>query len=150
MYSFYSCRSWKRKNTVKSSVSFYALGICSRKSCTSNVDEIEPCSQLNQHFNINYGLAKLYFFELAKRYETGRSWEGSETWFPKQIDSFGSKNLWIILVKAESYPKDHKEILKVSTHILRIEIVLNFVAMKVAIFLVHCWRLFFDVKIRIE
>jgi len=30
------------KNTVKSSVSFYAFGICGRKSCTKSVDEIEP------------------------------------------------------------------------------------------------------------
>ncbi len=30
------------KNTVKSSVSVYAFGICKRKSCTYNVDEIEP------------------------------------------------------------------------------------------------------------
>jgi len=30
------------KNTVKSSVSFYAYGICSNKSCTNNIDEIEP------------------------------------------------------------------------------------------------------------
>jgi len=30
------------KNTVKSSVSFYAFGTCGRKSCTQNVDEIEP------------------------------------------------------------------------------------------------------------
>jgi len=30
------------KNTVKSSVSFYAFGICTHKSCTQNVDEIEP------------------------------------------------------------------------------------------------------------
>jgi hypothetical protein len=30
------------KNTVKSSVSFDAFGICMRKSCTLNVDEIEP------------------------------------------------------------------------------------------------------------
>jgi len=30
------------KNTVKSSVSFYAFGIYERKSCTYNVDEIEP------------------------------------------------------------------------------------------------------------
>ncbi len=30
------------KNTVKSSVSFYAFGICVCKSCTLNVDEIEP------------------------------------------------------------------------------------------------------------
>jgi len=30
------------KNTVKSSVSFYAFGICKRESFTQNVDEIEP------------------------------------------------------------------------------------------------------------
>jgi len=30
------------KNTVKSSVYFYAFGICTRKSCTWNVDEIGP------------------------------------------------------------------------------------------------------------
>jgi len=29
------------KNTVKSSVSFYAFGICEHKSCTENVDEID-------------------------------------------------------------------------------------------------------------
>ncbi len=29
-------------NTVKSSVSFYAFGIYKRKSCTKNVDEMEP------------------------------------------------------------------------------------------------------------
>ncbi len=32
------------KNTVKSSVSFYAFGICKHKSCMENVDEIEPGS----------------------------------------------------------------------------------------------------------
>ncbi len=32
------------KNTVKSSVSFSAFGIYERKSCTLNVDEIEPLS----------------------------------------------------------------------------------------------------------
>ncbi len=30
------------KNTVKSYVYFYAFGICERKRCTLNVDEIEP------------------------------------------------------------------------------------------------------------
>ncbi len=30
------------KNTVKSSVSFYSFGICGRKGCTQNVDEIQP------------------------------------------------------------------------------------------------------------
>jgi len=34
------------KNTVKSSVSFYAFGIYERKSCTYNVDDIEPRSSL--------------------------------------------------------------------------------------------------------
>jgi len=33
----------KMKNTVRSSVSFYAFGIYMHKSCTQNVDEIEPC-----------------------------------------------------------------------------------------------------------
>ncbi len=33
------------KNTVKSSVSFYAFGIYECKSCTQNVDEFEPRSQ---------------------------------------------------------------------------------------------------------
>jgi len=32
------------KNTVKSSVSSYAFGICKSKSCMYNVDEIEPRS----------------------------------------------------------------------------------------------------------
>ncbi len=36
----------KRKSSVKSSVSFYALGIYKRKSCTWNVDEIEPYSKM--------------------------------------------------------------------------------------------------------
>ncbi len=31
--SFYLCRSQKRKNSVKSSVSFCAFGICAHKSC---------------------------------------------------------------------------------------------------------------------
>ncbi len=35
------------KNTVESSVSFYAFGIYERKSCMQNVDEIDTCSQLN-------------------------------------------------------------------------------------------------------
>jgi len=34
-------RSQKRKNSVKSSVSFYAFGICVHKSCAKNVDEID-------------------------------------------------------------------------------------------------------------
>jgi len=33
------------KNTVMLSVSFYVFGICVRKSCTKNVDEIEPSNQ---------------------------------------------------------------------------------------------------------
>jgi len=49
-YSFYVRRSQKRKNTVKSSVSFYAFGICERKSCKKNIDEIEPRCQFHQHF----------------------------------------------------------------------------------------------------
>jgi len=32
------------RNTVQSLVSFYAFGICMHKSCTKNVDEIEPRS----------------------------------------------------------------------------------------------------------
>ncbi len=39
-YSFCARRS--QKNTVKSSVSFYAFGIYKHKSCTKNGDEIEP------------------------------------------------------------------------------------------------------------
>jgi hypothetical protein len=44
MYSFYACRSQKRKNSVKLSVSFYAFGIRARKSCAKNVDEIDTHS----------------------------------------------------------------------------------------------------------
>jgi len=40
--SFYLCRSQKCKMTVKSLVSFCAFGIWASKSCSSNVDEIEP------------------------------------------------------------------------------------------------------------
>jgi hypothetical protein len=35
------------KNTVKSSVSFYTFGICAHRSCTENVDEIEPRGQFH-------------------------------------------------------------------------------------------------------
>ncbi len=44
MYSFYARSSQKRKNSVKLSVTFYAFRSCVRKSCTQNVDEIEPRS----------------------------------------------------------------------------------------------------------
>jgi len=44
------------KNTAKSSVSFYAFGIYKRKSCTYNVDEIEPrnllITLLSSFFNV--------------------------------------------------------------------------------------------------
>ncbi len=42
MYSFYAHRSWMRKKTVKLAVSFGAFGTYGRKSCTQNVDEIDP------------------------------------------------------------------------------------------------------------
>ena len=38
------------KNTVRSSVSSYAFGIYKHKSCTSNVDEIEPRGRCYKHF----------------------------------------------------------------------------------------------------
>ncbi len=31
-----------QKKTVKSALSFYAFGLCEGKSCTQNVDEIDP------------------------------------------------------------------------------------------------------------
>jgi hypothetical protein len=50
MDSFCACRSQKRKNTVKSSVSFYVFGIYKQKSCAYNIDEIEPWCQFHQPF----------------------------------------------------------------------------------------------------
>jgi hypothetical protein len=41
MSSFCKHRSQKCKNTIKSSVSFYAFGICAHKSCSENIDEID-------------------------------------------------------------------------------------------------------------
>ncbi len=38
------------KNTVESSVFFYAFGINERKSCTHNIDGIEPWCQFHQCF----------------------------------------------------------------------------------------------------
>ncbi len=45
MFSFYAHRSQKRKISVKSSVSFYAVGIRTHKSCEPNIDEIDTRSQ---------------------------------------------------------------------------------------------------------
>ncbi len=41
MRSFYARRSQKRKNSVKTLVSFYDFGIHTRKSCAKNIDEID-------------------------------------------------------------------------------------------------------------
>jgi len=42
MSSIYTCRSQMRKKTVESCQSFCAFGICMHKSCSKNVDEIDP------------------------------------------------------------------------------------------------------------
>ncbi len=55
------------KNTVKSSVSFYAFGICRRKSCTQNVDEIEPESAKAVARAALSTLLKTSFFSLKKK-----------------------------------------------------------------------------------
>jgi len=40
--SFYVCRSQKSKKILKTWLDFYTFGICKRKSCAWNVDEIDP------------------------------------------------------------------------------------------------------------
>ncbi len=42
------------KNTVKPIVSFYTFGICGHKSCTQNVDEIEPSRCSLSHYDRPY------------------------------------------------------------------------------------------------
>jgi hypothetical protein len=42
MYSFYARRSQKRKKDSQVVNLFYTFGICERKSCTKNIDEIDP------------------------------------------------------------------------------------------------------------
>jgi len=42
MYSFYACRSQKRKKILMTWLSLYAFGLRACQSCTYNVDEIEP------------------------------------------------------------------------------------------------------------
>jgi hypothetical protein len=42
------------KNTVKSSVSFDAFGLRACKSCTLNIDEIEPRGRFHQHFTSRF------------------------------------------------------------------------------------------------
>ncbi len=46
---FYTQGSQKCKNSVMLSVYFYAFGICTLKSCTQNVDEIDTRCQFHQH-----------------------------------------------------------------------------------------------------
>ncbi len=41
-YSFYASRSQKRKKDSQVVILFYAFGIYQHKSCTQNVDEIDP------------------------------------------------------------------------------------------------------------
>jgi len=52
------------KNTVKSSVSFYTFGICACKSCTKNVDEIEPRSRKRK---ISVKSSSVSFFDFGIR-----------------------------------------------------------------------------------
>jgi len=46
--NFYVHRSQKRKNTVKSSVSFCAFGAFAQKSCLLNIGEIDPSSKIRK------------------------------------------------------------------------------------------------------
>ncbi len=49
------------KNTVKSSVSFYAFMICKRKSCTYNIGEIDKRSQFHQHFTSTFFRTNMFW-----------------------------------------------------------------------------------------
>jgi len=59
MSSFYSCLSQKRKNTVKLLQFFCAFGIWSHKSCSWNLDKIDPRGQFHQHVYTKFLCAKI-------------------------------------------------------------------------------------------
>jgi len=67
MCSFYAQSSQKRKNSVKSSVSFYTFGIYRRKSCSKNIDEIDTCRQFHQYFKYKFFVQTL-FWQLFSSY----------------------------------------------------------------------------------
>ncbi len=48
------------KNTVKSSVSFYAFGIYERKICTKNVGEIDSRGRFHQRFCARFSYERLF------------------------------------------------------------------------------------------
>jgi hypothetical protein len=78
MYSFYARRSQKRKNSVKSSVSFYTFGIYEHKGCSKNVDEIDTwCVNVPLPEKIEHDLKQC---DDAKKYggwvTTVRRWVG--------------------------------------------------------------------------
>jgi hypothetical protein len=63
--SFYKRRFQKHKKTVNSSVSFCSFGICLCKSCSKNVDEIDPRFFTSIYCKTNYFscyLTNSYYF----------------------------------------------------------------------------------------
>jgi len=98
--SFCACRSWKHKKTDNLNVSFDTFGICVQKSCSKNVDEIDPSSicrfkRVMTNFKHICSIAISYFWGLRpmiKGFELKRNYKSD---WSNQLLLF--MNLWLKL-----------------------------------------------------
>jgi len=99
-YSFYACRSQKRQTTLLTWLSFCAFGICVRKSCMYNVDEIDTwCGKSLSKITSSSELIVIMFrlkYEIVSFFEEFpcNFQVASSCWTSSLSDSFSLSELW--------------------------------------------------------